>query len=79
MHNSGKSVSFSILTVDQSKCQGHGRCVLIAPEIFDLDSLGQAVPRITKIDSALMPKALLAIANCPEFAISLHDQEADRL
>ena len=28
--------------VDQSKCQGHNRCYAIAPELFDVDDLGNA-------------------------------------
>ena len=28
--------------VDQEKCQGHNRCFAIAPELFDVDDLGQS-------------------------------------
>ncbi|MDQ1509211.1 MAG: ferredoxin, partial [Actinomycetota bacterium] len=28
--------------VDPDKCQGHNRCYAIAPELFDVDELGQA-------------------------------------
>lgn len=69
--------SFSILVVDESRCQGHGRCNLIAPEIFSSDEFGKAVPRITKIDAALSAQVLLAVANCPEYAISLNDGKVD--
>ncbi len=79
MNNFSKSPSpISILVVDESKCQGHGRCNLIAPEIFDLDDFGKVVPRLATINPTLSPQVLLAIANCPEFAISLIDGEVDR-
>ena len=28
--------------VDPDKCQGHNRCYAIAPELFDVDDLGNA-------------------------------------
>lgn len=77
--NSSKNFSqASVLIVDESKCQGHGRCNLIAPEIFDLDVFGKAAPRIRVMDSTLRAQVLLAIANCPEFAINLIDGEVDQ-
>ena len=58
--------------VDQSKCQGHNRCYAIAPELFDVDDLGNAF----EIGDGVVPpqlveKARLAVANCPEYAISI--------
>jgi len=58
--------------VDPEKCQGHNRCYSISPELFDLDELGMS----SEIGAGLVPpelitKARLAVANCPEHAISL--------
>lgn len=56
------------------KCQGHGRCYSLAPELFDSDDLGQAVVVVTgDLDEAQLAKANLAAANCPEFAIEIGD------
>jgi ferredoxin len=59
------------IAVDPDKCQGHARCYALAPELFDVDDYGQSS---VKIDGPVPPeleeKARLAIANCPEFAIS---------
>lgn len=60
------------LCVDPDKCEGHNRCYSIAPELFEVDEFGLAT---TKNDG-LVPKGMedkadLAIANCPEFAISI--------
>jgi len=56
--------------IDAARCQGHGRCVALAPELFALDALGNAV---ILGDGAVPPdleaKARLAKVNCPEFAI----------
>ncbi len=60
--------------VDQDKCQGHNRCFAIAPELFDVDDLGQS----HELNDGVVPpdqeeKARLAAANCPEFAIVIDD------
>ena len=58
--------------VNSEKCQGHNRCYAIAPELFDVDDLGFA----TELHDGVVPehleeKAAAAVANCPEFAISI--------
>jgi ferredoxin len=58
--------------VDRERCQGHNRCYAIAPELFELDELGNA----REVGDGLVPpelqqKARLAVANCPEEAISI--------
>jgi ferredoxin len=58
--------------VDPDKCQGHNRCYSISPELFDLDDLGMSSeigPGI--VPAELIGQARLAVANCPEHAISL--------
>jgi ferredoxin len=56
--------------VDPERCQGHNRCSAIAPDLFDLDELGQAHERNGgTVPAALEDKARLAAANCPELAV----------
>jgi ferredoxin len=58
------------IRVDNDKCQGHNRCWTIAPELFDIDDLGNAHEKNDGVVPAdLEEKARLAIANCPERAI----------
>ena len=58
--------------VDQSRCQGHNRCCLLAPELFDVDDLGLAhALNDGEVPTELEEKAQLAVDNCPEFAISV--------
>jgi ferredoxin len=46
----------------------------LAPELFDVDDYGQAVVIGTgEVAPDLVAKAQLAVANCPEFAISIVD------
>ena len=58
--------------VDPDKCQGHNRCYSVSPDLFELDDLGMS----SEVGAGLVPAGLvsqarLAVANCPEHAISL--------
>ena len=60
------------ICVDEDKCQGHNRCMTVAPGLFELDDYGYA----SAVNDGNVPpdeeeKARLAIANCPEFAIEI--------
>lgn len=58
--------------VDPDKCQGHNRCYSLAPELFDVDDLGNATAvGDGSVAPELMEKARRAVANCPEYAITL--------
>jgi ferredoxin len=57
--------------VDQERCQGHNRCVALAPDHFEVDDYGTAQAK----DAGVVPPgregtAQLAVANCPEYAIT---------
>lgn len=55
-------------------CQGHARCVSLAPRIFDLDEEGYALvrPGCERVADDDVD-ARVAIDNCPEQAIVLED------
>jgi ferredoxin len=60
--------------VDQAKCQGHGRCYALAPQVFEPDDIGNGV----EIGDGIVPAELeesarLAVDNCPEQAIILEE------
>jgi len=58
--------------VDPDKCQGHNRCYAIAPELFDVEELGNAHElNGGEVPAALEEKARMAVANCPEYAIEI--------
>ncbi len=60
--------------LDAQKCQGHGRCYSLAPELFDCDDLGTAVVKVSgDLTEEQLQRANLAAANCPEFAIEIGD------
>ena len=58
--------------VDEELCQGHGRCYATAPDVFVPDELGNGreVGDGT-VPAGLEEKARLAVANCPERAITI--------
>ena len=60
--------------VDDDRCEGHGRCYALAPELFEPDDIGNAQ---TTGDGTVAPgmedKARLAVANCPEQAVILEE------
>jgi ferredoxin len=52
------------------KCQGHGRCYSLAPELFESDDYGNAVVLGDgDVPVALEESARLAELNCPERAV----------
>jgi ferredoxin len=60
------------IVYDRDACQGHNRCYLLAPELFDVDDEGYAVLRIEgQVPTDLEKKAQLAADNCPEYAITI--------
>ena len=60
------------VSVAADRCQGHNRCCLIAPELFEADDEGNARARGDGVvPPALEKKARLAVANCPEHAVRM--------
>lgn len=64
--------------LDAGTCQGHNRCYALAPEVFDVDDVGQAVLTVEdELPDDLRHRARLAAANCPEYAISITDRTGE--
>jgi ferredoxin len=61
------------LSVDASKCMGHGRCYTAAPDLLSDDEEGFVTLRgsSTEITDDQVAAAEKAVAACPERAISL--------
>jgi ferredoxin len=58
--------------VDHDRCQGHNRCKAFAPELFELDDVGNSrAAGDGTIAPGLEEKAWLAKANCPEMAVDV--------
>jgi ferredoxin len=61
----------SRVAIDPGKCQGHGRCVLIAPAYFDMDDSGFGVVLRDRVDDADGADIDKAVLSCPEHAIAV--------
>lgn len=64
------------IRVDRDLCQGHNRCSALAPSLFVLDDFGFASAAgdgVVPADSTEI--ALLAVDNCPEFAILVEAED----
>lgn len=62
--------------IDDDRCEGHGRCYALAPELFEPDEIGSGVV----VGDGVVPleladRARLAVGNCPELAIELLDPD----
>ncbi|MBC8194660.1 MAG: ferredoxin [Acidimicrobiia bacterium] len=60
------------IKVDRDKCEGHSRCYSLAPDLVDVDDLGNAFElNGGEVPAGLNDRAQLIIDNCPEFAIEI--------
>lgn len=61
--------------IDDQLCSGHGRCFILAPEVYRLDDDGYNADRgqIIDVTPGYEDAAALGIRNCPEAAINTVD------
>ena len=59
--------------VDLSLCVGHGRCYVLAPDVFEDDERGHCKLLLKSVPPDLEKQARMAEANCPEGAISIDE------
>ena len=58
--------------VDPIRCQGHGRCYAIAPEVFEPnDDYGHAEVTHAEVAPENFGRVRRALDDCPEFAIDV--------
>ena len=63
----------AVLSVDESRCTGHGRCYSVAPKLLSDDDEGFVTLRGSSMEIAddQLADAEEAVAACPERAITL--------
>ena len=57
--------------VDRAKCVGHGRCYVLAPDVFEDDERGHCVVTREQPPPELVDQARRGANNCPEAAIEI--------
>ncbi len=62
------------VVVDYDRCEGNGRCALVAPEVFEVPE-DQAVVRLERPGEELRAKVERAVRVCPRQAIRIVDDE----
>jgi ferredoxin len=66
------------VSIDPERCQGHGRCYELAPEVFGADDEGYGVVLgAGGVPANLRERARLAELNCPESAIVFVEVESE--
>ncbi len=59
------------VSIDSTKCQGHGRCALTSPDVFDIDDDGYGIVTVDEVPESLEAEVRSAVASCPESAITI--------
>ncbi len=61
------------IRLDADRCQGHGRCYTLAPQVFDADEFGHCRLLIEDVPPELESAARTGADNCPEQALTIED------
>jgi ferredoxin len=61
------------IVLDPDRCQGHGRCYTLAPDLFDADDVGHCVLSVEEVPAGREDDARSGVENCPEQALTLID------
>ena len=59
------------LGIDRIKCDGHGVCADLVPELIELDDWGYPIIRSGAIPQSVLPHARRAVSGCPTLALRL--------
>ena len=60
---------------DRERCQGHGRCYALAPEVYGADDDGYCELDNPEPPPELHEKARLGAMNCPEDALTVVEDD----
>jgi len=61
------------VSVERDKCEGHGVCHMVEPELFPLDDLGYSALEDADIEPGDEDRVRRAVASCPERALSVRE------
>jgi ferredoxin len=69
-------VSTLKVDIDRTRCAGHGRCYVFAPDVFEADDEGFSVPVQPLPGDQHREAVLKAFRNCPEQAVIVEEVSA---
>lgn len=58
------------LTIDRDRCEGHGQCAIVAPDLLHLDDAGEVVIDLADVGDR-MDAARKAVQACPAIALRI--------
>ena len=61
------------IRLDKELCTGHGRCYVLAPEVFDEDERGHSILKLDDVSPENQAKAQAGVDSCPEHALSIEN------
>ena len=67
-----------VVAVDRIKCDGHGVCADLLPEMIELDDWGYPIVLPGAVPSSVLPHARRAVSGCPTLALRLQALAARR-
>ncbi len=59
------------ILLDRPRCEGHGLCEEVAPDLMHLDDEGELVLDVEDVEGADLEKARAAVRVCPVAALKL--------
>ncbi len=59
------------ISIDRIRCDGHGLCAELLPELIHLDDWGYPIIAPGPASEALRPHAQRAVESCPVLALAL--------
>lgn len=59
------------IVIDRIRCDGHGMCAELLPEMISLDDWGYPIIKSGAIPASLVDHAQRAVKACPVFALRL--------
>ena len=65
------SQSSRTLRVDRIRCDGHGQCAELLPELIRLDDWGYPIVAPGPVPEHLVPLAQKAVSGCPVLALAI--------
>ena len=65
------------IAIDRIRCDGHGHCAELLPELIRLDDWGYPIVVHEPVPSQLSAHARRAVASCPVLALTLRRWEAE--
>ena len=77
MSNQKLPKKISKIVIDRSLCIGAASCIVISPEVFELDSENKAV--IKNPDADTVQNILMAARSCPTKAIIVYDEDGNQV